>query len=191
MIGLTIAGAIGLYNFGKSALPVILPRITENIPTVQKTMFDEFGQYPILVEAPKEVRPGSETKLTIRGAEYQNFSTPITVSFNISTENLTFVREINSTITETVAFGNEWLLTPKEITVTTVNLDTPPDEFTLEVTEIVVTDTNNKPSQFSDKVTVFVDRTPVPSIKVAQGIVSLLAFLIGVFGTFIAAKLFG
>jgi len=191
MVALMITGVIGLFNFARSAAPVIISRLTEDIPTHQTVMFDELSeQYPILVEVPTEVRPGSDLVLTIRGAEYQDFSSPTIISFTISTEDLSFVRQIVPTITDTVASGEDWLLDPRDVLVSTVNLGKPPSQFTLRVTEIVVI-TCSQTKEFSGTISVSVDRTPVPSIRIAQGITSLLAFLIGTFGAFIASKLLG
>mgnify|MGYP001292100197 CR=1 FL=1 len=191
MLGLTVIGAVGLVNFARESLPIIVPRITDNIPYIQERMFSEStDQYPVLAEAPKEVRVGTEFTLTIRGAEYQNITEPLTMTFKFSTDNLNLVRAINPVITHTVAHGDAWLLGPHEVKVSTINTQSPPESFAINVVQTITNKEGATVEHPPEMITISIDPTPVPTIQIAKAMKSLLAFLIGTFGVFIASKLF-
>lgn len=190
MIALVIFGIVGLIRFGISSISVLIPRITQNIPTTQKVMFNagEMTSYPVLIEVPKEIRPGSDFVISIRGAEYQEFSESVTLTFGITTNDFSIIRQIEPSSVSIIPSGSDWLLKPLDIKVSTVNIDDPPDSFSVNIREDVSDDTQT--ATFMDDISIQVDRTPVPTIKIAQALVSLLAFIVGTFGTFIASKLF-
>lgn len=191
MLGLTIIGVVGLVNFARESLPIIVPRITDNIPYIQERMFSEStNQYPVLVEAPKEVRAGTAFTLTVRGAEYQNITEPLTMTFKFSTDNLNLVRAINPVITHTVAHGNAWVLTPHEVKVSTINMQSPPENFAINVVQTITNKEGDIVEHLPEMITISIDPTPIPTIQIAKAMKSLLAFLIGTFGVFIASKLF-
>jgi len=161
---------------------MIVAYLVGDIPTAQAALFvNESDLYPVLVETPRTIRPGDDFMLTVRGAEYRSFIDPTVISFTFSTEELSFVRNISPTTIHVLAVGNRWLLEPIECEISTVRLDTPPASFFLEITETLffTPDTKISDSGFTE---IRVDRTPIPPAKVTQGVVSLLGFLIGVFG---------
>lgn len=186
-----ILGLVGLYNVVRPVWPVLVPRLLGNIPVRQTVLFSEQGdQYPVLVETPREVRPGSTFELTIRGAEYRDFSTEAVISYTLSTDDIKFVRQIEPAAVFATTTPGSWMLSPTKITISTVNLDAPPAEFGLKVAESVLRD-SGAAAESAGTVLVEVDRAPVPTIDVARAFISLLAFLVGTFGTFLASKLFG
>lgn len=187
LIGLCVFGVIDAW---KNLSPVLMPRITGNIPTNPIPLFDtDQNAYPVFIDVPTEIRPGSKFKLTIRGAAYQDFPTSVQLSFKLSTPDLRFVQSISPTISDPIkATESSWLLPSQEFEVATVNLPSSPSEFEITIFEIIQSQGNNPPEEISGNVKILVDRTPIPLGKVVQGAGSVLGLLITTFGAVLVSK---
>jgi hypothetical protein len=178
-----------MIKVGWDIAPAIISYLTGDVPTTQERLFaDDPILYPVLVEAPQAIRPGDTFAVVIRGAEYTDFSTSATLTFTVEADDLSFVRDIAPPITQTTALGNRWLLKPIEIDLATVDLDHPPEQFSLTISETLDSAPGSISSD-SSSVEIEVDKTPIPPSKITRGIISLLGFLIGTFGAVIISKL--
>jgi hypothetical protein len=187
IIGAILLSIIGFVSAAQVLMPVYLPRITGNIPQSQSSLFENDATlYPVYVEAPKEIRAGGEFIVTIRGAEVRTYQSPSEVKVELSTDDLKFVRQIHGATEPIEITGSAWKLDVQEFHVQTVNLESPPSQFSIRVTETLTTPAGTESE--SGTVTIMVDTTPLPTREILQAVVSLLGFLISVFGAVVITR---
>jgi hypothetical protein len=168
--------------------PVIIPRLTGDIPNNQKVMFDNTqGHYPIIAAAPAEIRPGDTFTVTLRGYERPQFQTSTPITLALANSDPLFVQQTSPiSIVVTLEPNADVPLRPHDISIETVFNTNPPEELMISVTQTI--SATSTLSRDIDSITIQVDRTPIPLSVVGRAIISLAAFLISVFGAAIVSK---
>ena len=180
---LVILCVIGLVQSIHTLLPVVLPRITGNIPVHQEVFFSpQLGFIDTIVEVPSEIRPGSSFQLMLRGAEYINLDIPVTIIYRITTTDIQYIQSISpSIVTVSAGINSDWILEPQEVVIRTINPEILPESIKLDISQEV---TKQEGTVVSDlySISIAIDKTPFPTLDLVKGILSLIGLLLGAIG---------
>jgi hypothetical protein len=186
---LIVIGCLGVAIFGWQAMPLIMARILNEPISNPQVLFDSSSDlYPTYAETPQEIRPGQSFDLILRGAEYRPINANVVITYTLTTKNLDFIRSIDplQEIVKTEPAEN-WIMEPVIIRVETSKLSQPPDTVIVDVSETLAVEGQSLKSE-TGSVWVDVDRSRIPIDKLTAWIVSVVVFLIGVFGVFVLSK---
>lgn len=190
VLALTFAGAQGMYQSFPIIWDAILQRVANKTPVTQVESFDKDGLYPSIIEAKSEIRPGGDLIIVIRGKDFQEVKNSINVTYKVQTKDTAFVKSINPTLfTVEIEAQTDYILLPINIEVKTNQLVNSPSDIQFSITQEV--EAEGEPKIVSDPVllSIKIDNSPFPMGDVVKALISLLGFLIGVFGTKISIGL--
>jgi len=183
IVGILVMSVLGLVLSVSSIWAVAWPRITGNIPVRQVVLWEnETGIYPTIVEVPSEVRPGEQFTLILRGNNYQDVNSSFKMTYRIQSTDLTFVKNIDpAQQTIEVSQKQAYILSPVEVNISTSKIESPPSKFTISVSQISNIGGQDLSSSVQS-VEIQIDNTPFPVKDVVVSIISLVGFLLGIFG---------
>ncbi len=184
VLGLAFAGAQGLYQ----SVPVIWnatwQRITNKTPLEQVDAFNEGGLYISIVEAKSEIRPGDKLTIVIRGKDYQKIEKDVKVTYKIQAKDTAFVKSITPTqsVVEIKAQA-DYILLPINIVAETNQLANSPSQIQFSITQEVEVEGAAKIISDPALLSVSIDNSVFPTGDVVKALLSLVGFLLGIFGT--------
>jgi hypothetical protein len=184
VLGLAFAGALGLYQSVPVVWNATWQRITNKTPLEQADAFNEDGLYASIIEAKSEIRPGDDLTIVIRGKGYQKIEKDSKITYKIQAKNTAFVKSITPTqSTVEIKAQADYILPPINIVAATNQLANSPSQAQFGIIQEIEVD--GEPKIVSDPVllSVAIDNSAFPTGDVVKAFLSLVGFLLGIFGT--------
>ena len=184
VLALVFAGAQGMYQSVPVVWNAIWQRITNKVPLVQTAVFEENGLYASIIEAKSEIRPGDNLTIVIRGKDYQKIEKDIKATYKIQARNTAFVKSITPTqSTVEIKTQADYILPPINIVAATNQLVDSPSQVQFSIIQEIEIEGEPKIISDSALLSVAIDNSVFPTGDVVKALLSLVGFLLGIFGT--------